>query len=156
MKYQVSRITRGAWAKASGLISGSKAVIVSETNPQPSQFQNKDGSVKMQDVCKVRFGEMPEAMNVSLNRTTINGLAEAFGEDSVNWQNKPLTVETEKVRVAGKAVVALYLIPEGYEKTDDANGFAVIIKRGSNIENVEADIPVINDSEEIDVKDIPY
>jgi hypothetical protein len=56
-----------------------------------------------------------EPLNVNLNRATINGLVDAFGEDSALWIGHYLTVETEKMRVAGKAVVALYLIPKGYE-----------------------------------------
>ena len=87
-KYQ-KIITQGAWAKSSNIKNGSTAKIVSETNPQPSQFFNKDGSVKNQDVTKVIFNESPESLNVSLNRTTINGLVDAFGEGSAGWMNKP-------------------------------------------------------------------
>ncbi len=70
-------------------------------------------------------------MNVSLNRATINAFVDAFGEDSADWQNHYLRVETEKMRVAGKSVTALYLIPEGYEKMDDENGYAIIVKEGT-------------------------
>lgn len=158
MRYQKTSITQGAWVKVSDIESGTTAKIVSETNPQPSQFLNKDGSVKNQDVAKVLFKGYPEAVNVSLNRTTINGLIDAFGEDSVNWKDKELLVETEKVRVGGKAVVALYLIPKGYEKTDDESGYAVIRKIGSESLNSEPndEIPVINEEEEIDTKNIPF
>jgi hypothetical protein len=117
----------------------------------PSQFKNKDGSDKVQDVCKVLFQGDSEPLNVSLNRATINGLVDAFGEESADWQNKTLNVETEKVRVAGKSVTALYLIPEGYVKTDDANGYAVIVKSdqqetiakpsGAEIQIDDSDIP---------------
>lgn len=141
----------GKWAKASE-IKATKAKIVSETNPQSSTFLNKDGSAKTQDVTKVQFQGEPEALNVSLNRATINGLVDAFGEDSKLWQGNVLGVETEKVRVAGKSVVALYLIPQGYEKTDDENGYAVIVKKGTAAE----EIPTINLEEEIDLKDIPF
>ncbi len=131
MKYQKTTTLGGAWVKAADVKAGSRAKIVSETNAQPSSFTNKDGSPKTQDVCKLRIEGMPEPLNCSLNRATINGLVDAFGEDSVAWQGHYLTVETEKVRVAGKSVVALYLIAEGYEKTDDANGYAVITKKGT-------------------------
>jgi hypothetical protein len=82
-------------------------------------------------VAKVRFEGVTEPLNVSLNRCTINALVDAFGEDSTDWQGHTLTVETEKVRVAGKAVTALYLLPEGYIKTDDENGYAIIIKKST-------------------------
>lgn len=147
MKYQKNTNIGGAWAKASELGNITSAKIVSETNPHPSQFLNKDGSVKTQDVCKVRFEGLPEPLNVSLNRTTINGLVDAFGEDSKDWQAQPLSVETEKVRVAGKAVTALYLIPQGYEKVDDKNGYAVIVKIGSEIPKLPNEEPL---------PDIPY
>ena len=131
-KYTKSSMVGGKWAKAAE-ITAKRAKIVSETTPQSSSFQNKDGSPKTQDVCKVQFEGQPESLNVSLNRATINGLVEAFGEDSKGWQGHYLSVETEKMRVAGKAVTALYLIPEGFSRIDDANGYAVITKEGAEV-----------------------
>lgn len=148
MKYQKTNTTIGAWIKGSDLAGITKAKIVSETIPQPSQFLNKDGSVKTQDVCKVRFEGKNESFNISLNKATINGLVEAYGEDSINWQNKTLSVETEKVRVAGVARTAIYLIPEGFEKIDNNEGFAEIRKIGSDKNlNQPGDIPVIEEEE---------
>ena len=157
MKYQKASMTTGAWVKGSELMGISRAVIVSETAPQPSQFLNKDGSVKNQDVCKIRFEGKDETFNISLNRATINGLVDAFGEDSVEWQNKQLSVETEKVRVAGVARTAVYLIPEGYEKIDNEEGFAEIRQIGVKKEKSnpkkfkEEEIPVIDEEEVVDV-----
>jgi hypothetical protein len=45
--------------------------------------------------------------------------------------NKVPTVETEQVKVGGKTVFTLYLVPEGYEKVDDDNGYTVIAKVGT-------------------------
>jgi hypothetical protein len=126
-KYSKQTTVGGKWAKATELSGVKRAKIVSETEPQSSSFTNKDGSPKTQDVCKVQFEGINEPLNVSLNRATINGLVDAFGEDSSKWMNHYLSVETEKVRVAGKAVVALYLIPAGYKKVDDNNGYAMIV-----------------------------
>lgn len=137
-KYQKNVSLGGKWAKSGELVNVKRAKIVSETNPMPSSFQDKDGKTKNQDVCKVQFEGIPEALNVSLNRATINGLVDAFGEDSVGWQGHYLSVETEKMRVAGKSVIALYLIPEGYEKKDNAEGYAMIVKEGS-----EEEVPVV-------------
>lgn len=128
MKYQSTMGVSGSWAKNSEIKTGTRAKIVSETKPQPSNFQDKNGNMKNQDVAKVKFEGSKEAVNISLNRATISGLIQAFGDDSVNWMNKVLRTETEKMRVGGKAVVALYLIPEGYKKIDDESGYAVIIK----------------------------
>lgn len=134
----------GKWAKASELSGVKRAKIVSETNPMPSSFTNKDGSPKTQDVCKVQFEGQAEPLNLSLNRPTINALVDAFGKDSKNWQGHYLGVETEKVKVAGKSVTALYLVPEGYEKVDDAQGYTVVTKKGATPEEV----PVVDLDEE--------
>lgn len=144
----------GKWVKAAELIGVDRAKIVSETAPQTSTFRNKDGSFKTQDVCKVQFEGMGEALNVSLNRATINGLVDAYGEDSKGWMGHYLTVEIEKMRVAGKAVTALYLIPAGYEKIDDSEGYTKIVKKGS----VQDEVPTVNldDDEWINPEDIPF
>ena len=157
--YQKTSTVSGKWAKSSELIGVKKAKIVSETNPEPSQFKNKDGSVKMQDVCKVKFEGKDEPLNVSLNKATINGLVDAFGENSADWMDKILSVETEKMRAGGKAVIALYLIPEDYERIDDENGYATILKMGLEKrlnQSSNDDIPVINEDEGTDIKDIQF
>ena|SRR3990167_7471408 len=155
--YKKSVQVFGSWVKAADLKSGMRAKIVSETNPEPSQFQNKDGSVKSQDVCKVKFDGFDEAFKVALNRATINGLVEAWGEDSADWQNKVLTVETEKMRVGGKAVVALYLIPAGFERIDDENGYAIIVPQGlktalERTKETEDDIAVVNPEDDVNAE----
>lgn len=126
MKYTVQEST-GAWVNKSSLVTGTRAKITSETKKEPSKFLNDDGTPKTQDNAKVLFEGQKESANVSLNRATLNGLVQAFGEDSVDWQGKYLTVEVEKMRVAGKAVIALYLIPDGFKKIDDEEGFAKIV-----------------------------
>ena len=133
MKYQKTNKISGSWAKASELTGVKKCKIVSEATAVPSTFFNKDGSVKNQDVAKVKFEGKPDTYNVSLNRATINGLIEAYGEDSVGWQGHTLSVETEKMRVGGKAVTALYLIPDGFKRIDDENGYAVIVKESEDV-----------------------
>ena len=163
-RYQKTSATQGAWAKASDIKSGTRAKIVSETKPVPSQFTNEDGSPKTQDVAKVRFEGLPDALNVSLNKTTINGLIDAFGDDSVKWQGNYLTVLTEKVRVAGKSVTAMYLIPQGYEWRDDESGYAQVVKidsqtrqdaPGATKEAVD-DIPVIEEGTPVDDANLPF
>jgi hypothetical protein len=158
MIYKKKQSIGGKWVKASEIQNGTRAKIMSETKPQPSQFFDKNGNAKTQDVAKVRFENLPEVVNVGLNRATINGLIDAFGEDTANWQNHYLTVITESGRVSGRAVTYLYLIPEGFEKINDANGYAVITRKGSPVIKDE-DIPVVDveeEQEEIDLKDIPF
>jgi hypothetical protein len=42
------------------------------------------------------------------------------------------------VVVAGKRVTALYLIPEGFEKRENAEGYVEIVKKGSDGTNAAA------------------
>lgn len=151
MKYQKSNSVSGKWIKGSDVISGSRAKLVEETRPIASQFKNKDGSTKMQDVSKIQF-ETGEPLNINVNRASINALIEAYGDDSAKWQGHMLTVETEKMRVGGKAVVVVYLIPDGFKKMDDANGYAVIVRDGTEAN----DLPEINLEEEIKPEDLPF
>lgn len=151
MKYQKSNAVSGKWIKGSEVISGSRAKLVAETQPIKSQFKNKDGTDKTQDVSKIQF-ESGEALNINVNRASINALIEAYGDDSAKWQGHELTVETEKMRVGGKAVVVVYLIPDGFEKKDDANGYAVITKTGTT----PNEFPDIDIDEEIKAENIPF
>lgn len=147
MFYKKNSFIGGAWAKKSELYDKGikRAKIVSETNPEPSSFKDDKGEVQEQDVCKVQFEGMSESSKVSLNRATINGLVDAFGEDSTKWQGNYLSVEIDKL--PGKKF-PLYLIPEGYERTEDENGYSVIVKIGEK--------PIQPDPEDIEVKDIPF
>lgn len=165
MKYQASTGPSGQWVDKSTLHTGQKAKIVSETTPQPSNFKDKNGKDQTQDVAKVRFQGAAESVNVNLNKPTIAALIEAFGDDSVNWQGHVLTVELEKVRIGGKAVTALYLLPEGYEKVDDDSGYAVVRKIGSDLAPGEERggqgtakpvTPVDYPEEKINPDDIPF
>ena len=125
--YKKQNSTYGAWVKGSQVTAGTKVEIVSETIAQPSQFQDKNGNMKTQDVCKVRFQGGDDSLNISLNRATLNALIDAFGEDSKLWIGKILTAHTEKVAVAGKRVTAVYLLPENYIVQEDADGYIQIV-----------------------------
>ncbi len=153
MIYEEPSGVSGKWAKASELGSVKKAKIVSEATRQPSQFKDEKGNAKTQDVARVVFEGNSEPLNVSLNRATIGGLIKAFGKDSKEWMNHHLSVETEKVRVGGKANIALYLIPAGFKKIDDENGYAVIVSEKEAQEG--SDMPPIEDGE-IRPTDIPF
>jgi hypothetical protein len=86
------------------------------------------------------FGGDTEAKNISLNRATIDGLVDAYGQESGDWQRHVLTCETEKMRVGGRAVTTVYLVPEGYERVDDQNSLilsvAVPIRRFATLYGV--------------------
>ena len=148
-KYSKSVSVSGNWIKGSDVVAGVKAKIKSETNPIPSQFTNKDGTVKNQDVAKVLLQGSKEAVNVGFNRATLNGLVEAFGEDSMNWIDKLLTVHAEKMNVGGKRVTALYFVPEGFELGEDDGGYIVVKRIGESV-------PTSAPTDEINPDDIPF
>ena len=141
-QYKNKSFVGGKWAVKSELYDkGIKAVkIVSETNPEPSTFKDDEGNTKDQDVCKIKVEGMDEALKVSLNRATINALVSAFGEDSVKWQGHTLGLEIDKL--PGKKY-PLYLIPQGYERIEDENGYSVIVKKADPLAPLDepSDLP---------------
>jgi hypothetical protein len=143
MDYDKKEFIAGKWADKAELFEKrvSKAKIVSETNPESSTFKNEDGTVQMQDVCKVQFPGYTEPLKVSLNRATINALVDAFGRSSADWQGHVLAVEIDKL--PGKKF-PLFLIPDGYKRIEDENGYAVIVKKGAE----HTELP--------DLEDIPF
>lgn len=130
---------QGAFFKNSEIISGSKCKIVSEATKIEGQFG-------MQLVARLRFQGGDEAKNVNVNSASMNGLIDAFGADTADWQGNILTAITEKMVVSGKRVTALYLVPEGFELGEDAGGYVQIKKK-------EIDIPVVNVDEAPPIKD---
>ena len=134
MKYDKPQSVSGAWVKGSEIQSGARCKLMSAAERMPSQFKDeKTGETKFQDVAKVLFSGDTETKNISLNRATISALIDAYGDESENWQGHILTCETEKMRVGGRAVIAVYLVPEGYERVDDENGYTVIVKKGTKV-----------------------
>lgn len=140
MDYQKKEFIGGKWADREELYEKkvSKAMIVSETNPEPSNYKDKDGNPQMQDVCKCRFPKeygYDEALKIALNGATINGLVDAFGPKSADWQGKVLRVEIDKV--PGKKFY-MFFIPEGYKRIEDEAGYSKVVKIGSDAEKQSA------------------
>ena len=136
-EYQKNQRVSGDWVKATNLQSGTRAKLVSAVHPVESQFTDKDGNKKNQDVGKIVFENDREPKNVSLNRATIDGLVDAFGTKSEDWVNKPLTVQTEKMIVGGKRVTALYLLPDGYALKEDEGGFMQVVREDEKTVSVD-------------------
>lgn len=115
----------GAWLDKKELKNGDLAKLVSEA----VEIEGQNGP---QIVAKVRIkGKDGEAKNVAVNGPTKNGLIDAFGKDSKNWIGQLLTCHIEKTMIAGKRGIALYLVPEGFEVTEDAGGYLVIARQGT-------------------------
>lgn len=151
MKYTKQEGIRGAWLEKTMELNDKKAKLVSETKPVEGQYGN-------QDVAKIIVQGDKETKNVGLNKPTINGLIEAFGDDSNNWTNKVLTIRTEKMIVSGKRVIGFYLIPEGFELTEDAGGYLVITRIGKAEDKKEEKEEKVVEYPEDDINpdDIPF
>jgi hypothetical protein len=165
MLYTKNANVSGAWIKGKDVVSGTKAKLISETIPVKSQFKDKNGNDKTQDVAKIKFEGNNDILNISLNRATIDGLIDTFGEDSKNWKDKVLTALTEKVIVGGKRVVALYLIPEGCTLEEDSDGYMHIVnpnkstlksEQKSDLPEVDEFPPLEGEEDGIKVDEIPF
>ena len=143
--------TGGAWIKKDTLKNGDQIRLVSEAE----MMESTQGGQQL--VAKCRLKGSSEAVNVAINNASRNALIDAFGDDSKNWINQTLTVETEKVLIAGKRGTALYLIPAGFAVTTDAEGYVVISgpKTGTPVvAGADTSEPVIQVGDE-DTRNVP-
>jgi len=155
MKYEKQESVQGGWVKGADVVSGTSCKLISETKPQQSQFKDKKGNLKMQNVSKIQFEE-GDALNININRASLNALVDAFGTESGDWVNKELSAITEKMIVGGKRVTVVYLVPTGYELKEDEEGFIQIVKEGGEVYSEGEEIPTIDVGEEVKGEDIPF
>lgn len=119
----------GPWVDKTKVKSGTKVKIVTECVPTDEEYQ---GKVSTRHVVKLKVqGDDGEPKNFDINRPSVNGLIDAFGEDTKAWIGQTLTAETMRVIVGGKMGTAMYLVPEGFEFTTDAGGYAVVQRIGA-------------------------
>ena len=147
MKFTINTTT-GNWLDKKTLKTGDLIKLTTEAKEVPSQ----QGGMQVVAKCKVK-GQQGES-NISINKPSKNALIVAFGDDSTNWIDKPLTVSIEKTIIAGKRGIAAYLIPEGFEVTEDEGGYVVVSKIGG-----QASVPlngVEYPEEEINPDDVPF
>ena len=151
-QYKKQSTVKGERVNKSELKTGMFAKVKSETKPVQSDYGE-------QDVAQVAIKGFEGVKNVGLNKTTINGLIDAYGENSVDWIDKVLTVNVEKGIVGGKRVIILYLVPENYTLKENTDGYMEIVNPDNDSiqKPPEEDIPVINEDEErINPEDIPF
>lgn len=126
----------GAWIDKKSLRNGDKIKIVSEA----IEMDNQQGGTQL--VAKVRVKGSPEAaVNLSINSATKNALIEAFGDDTASWVDQILTAHLEKTMIAGKRGIALYLVPDNFEVTEDAAGYVVVLPIGASKETPASQVP---------------
>lgn len=135
----------GKWIDKKVLKTGDVAKIKTEATEQASQ---QDG--KTQWVCKLHVKGQSEPLNFAINSQSKNALIDAFGADTNDWIDKVLTLEIEKTLIAGKRGLAAYLIPEGFEMTEDSGGYIVITRKGAPRVKSPQEI-----EEEIDIDSVP-
>lgn len=155
MKIHRSGGAGGAWLKKDELRNGDIIKLVSEA----SEIEGQNGP-QLVAKCRVK-GATGDAVNLALNSATRNGLIDAYGDDSKNWVDKMLTVEVEKVLIAGKRGTSLYLVPEGFSIETDAGGYVVITRDGGEPETKSAGedtrkAPMVEPTDEINPEDIPF
>lgn len=142
----------GQWIDKKELKNGDVIKLVTEAK----EFEGQKGK---QVVAKARLkGSDEEAKNVGINRQSMSALIEAFGEDSVNWMNQLLTLNVEKTVIAGKRSIILYLIPEGFEVTEDSGGYLQVTRKGfdKDIQLTPVENMDFGSEEAVNDSDVPF
>lgn len=135
----------GMWLKKDELKNGDIMKLVSEAKDEEGQ-----NGTQLVAKCRIK-GQEGDAMNVAINKPSKNALIDAFGDDTKEWVGKLLTIQVEKGVFAGRRGIAMYLVPEGFELTEDEGGYLVILKIGGTTEK-----NTVADDVEIDPDDIPF
>lgn len=126
MKY-LKKVSVGAWLKKG---EDFKPDDILEIGNEGKQVEGNFGT---QDIFLVKTGEGKEG-NVNFNQTTLNGLVDAYGEDSVKWIGKPVKCHKVKQNVAGKFMDVWYFSHPDAELTEDGFVLGIDIKNEVNNE----------------------
>lgn len=141
MKYNKTSGTGGPWLDKSQVRNGQRFAILTEAKPIEEVYK---GEPNVRNTVKVKVEGMSEPQNYDLNKPTIAGLIDAFGDDSRNWIGKTLYAHTEKVRVAGRAGIMVILYAEGFKVMDDEGGYAVVVPASTPERSAPAPAPVVD------------
>lgn len=129
------KISVGAFAKKGIDINDGDILIISNEGKQ------LEGEFGIQNVFLIKLTS-GEEKNVSINATSLNGLIDAFGEDSLKWIGKEVKAHKIKQNVAGKFIDVWYFSHKDAELTE--NGF---ILPGKDSPSQEEDIPTIEEED---------
>src|SRR5947209_3726272 len=108
----------GSWIDKKALKNGDLIKLTSEASWVESQINA--GQKQLVAKCKIKGTD--GEYNIAINSPTKNALIDAFGKETKDWMDKPLTVAVETGIFAGKRGIMLNLIPEGYVVGEDAAG----------------------------------
>lgn len=113
MQYKKT-VSVGAFAKKGVDIKNNDIVTIANEGKQV------EGQFGLQNLFLVKLTN-GEEKNISVNQTSLNGLIDAYGDDSMSWIGKEVKVWLIKQNVAGKFVDVLYVSHPQYDLGD--NGF---------------------------------
>lgn len=153
MQFSKKEGVGGNWLDVKSLVSGTQVCLATETKVVTNTFQGKEVS---QNVAKIKVKGATELQNTKINQTSINALVEAFGPESKDWVGKVLTAKTEVAQVGGKRRTILYLVPEGFEVSEDADGYVKVLRKGQATAQTPAVEPEPEAEEEIMPEDLPF
>lgn len=139
------KVSVGAFAKkGEDYNDGDMLVLANEGKKVVGQFGE-------QDVFLVKLPNGSEK-NMNVNQTSINGLIDAYGEDSKQWVGKNVKVHLISQNVSGKFVKVAYLSHPLAILTED--GF--VMPKDDNKMSNTADDPNGYPKEDISSDDIPF
>ena len=126
----------GSWLDKSILVNGDKLKITSEAVNQPT---TQGDTMQLVAKCHVK-DKVLEDKFFSINSQSKNALIDRYGDDTINWIDKILTVNIEKTMIAGKRGIALYLIPENMILKESDDGYIYIGHSDSDSGNIRGTV----------------
>ena len=129
MKY-TKRVSVGAFAKKKVDINNLDVITIA------NEGKKVEGQFGEQDVFLVKLVN-GEEKNINVNQTSLNGLIDVFGDDSLNWIGKQVKVWLIKQNVAGKFVDVLYISHPDADLTE--SGFVMTKDVVLSKEDIEAE-----------------
>lgn len=130
MSIYEKRVSVGAFLKKGEDFSDGDIITIAN---EGKQVEGKFGT---QDLFLVKLEDGTEG-NVNFNQTSLNGLIDSYGNDSISWIGKKIKVTKIKQNVSGKFIDVYYFAHPEAEMTED--GFVMPPA------DSEDDIPVIEE-----------
>ncbi len=125
------KVSVGAFAKKGVDLKNNDSITIA------NEGKKLEGQFGPQDIFLIKLSN-GEEKNISVNQTSINGLVDAFGDDSVKWIGKEVKVWLIKQNVAGKFVDVLYISHPEADLTQD--GFVLPTKGGMTEEEANEEL----------------
>lgn len=114
----------GKFVDKSKVKTGTKIKFVGDVSPVEGQFGT-------QTVAKVLVQGDKDTYNMNINKTSLKGLVHAFGKDTAKWIGQIVTADVRRESVSGKMQNVMRLIPDGFELTEDGEGYLIISRVGA-------------------------